>query len=157
MAWARILLSTVLIAGLANAAKASEGSGLTEADLHGAWSFETDPYRQNCIISGQLNLDEGAGGGGFSCEFVATEQCGGPDGRSITTSQRCEARFNGESLSIWSTVDGFLNAPDGYREQQYLPDHFLVEPASAALMSGQWYDLQTSAPVTFRRPDIPVS
>ena len=148
---ARLLAIVCLVA-----APAFAGDRVPEDALHGGWAFETAPYRGGCILSGQFTLTAGAEPGRMACEFVATERCGGEDGRAITTSQTCQASYNGTALSVWSTLDGLMNAPDGYAETRYLPDHFLVEPQSPDLMTGTWYDLQTSSGVTFRREEKPM-
>lgn len=127
-----------------------------QANVTGAWSFQTDIKRKGCTIVGNMTISLPAENGTRTCAFVSTETCKANPDQSWQVEQTCRITPQNESLIIRSKVEGTLT--EGYNVANYLPDHFVLRPESSMKMTGIWQDSAYSAPVIFWRDDaLPVS
>lgn len=127
-----------------------------QADVTGAWSFQTDIKRKGCTITGNMTISVPATNGTRTCSFVSTETCQAVPDQAWQIDQTCRVTPQDENLIIRSQVKGSLT--EGYNVANYLPDHFVVRPENSQKMTGIWQDSAFSAPVIFWRDDaLPVS
>lgn len=125
-------------------------------DIAGAWSFKTNIKRKGCTITGNMTISQPSETGTRTCSFVSREICQQDPDLSWQIEQSCRVTPQAEKYIIRSTVIASLTP--GYPAANYLPDHFVVTPESAARMTGIWQDSQYAAPVVFwRDASLPVS
>jgi len=131
--------------------------GLADAqDIGGAWSFETNIERKGCTISGNMSISSADENGIRTCSFVSRETCEINPEVSWQIDQTCRIVPQGQKYIIRSKVEASLTS--GYRAENYLPDHFIVEPEGSTRMTGLWQDRNFTAPVVFWRDEaLPVS
>ncbi|MEM6900720.1 MAG: hypothetical protein AAF583_13220 [Pseudomonadota bacterium] len=124
--------------------------------VSGAWSFRADVRQKGCVLTGSMTISQPAPNGTRTCSFVSRETCEYAPDTSWQMDQTCKITPQGEKMIIRSKVVRSLTP--GYSIQNYLPDHFVVEPESNSLMTGIWQDANFAAPVEFWRDDsLPVS
>jgi hypothetical protein len=121
-----------------------------DADILGAWSFQTEPYENlRCQMTGELILTETSVPNVYGGELIAYEAC---DGAQIYEArQSATVTRDGDRLTITSTLLKVLPRPDAYA-----PDNFELEIVSSALMVGELRSADI-APATFRRREVLVS
>ncbi|MEM8637014.1 MAG: hypothetical protein AAGF33_18775 [Pseudomonadota bacterium] len=124
--------------------------------VSGAWSFRADVRQKGCVLTGNMTISQPAQNGTRTCSFVSRETCEDIPDTSWQMDQTCKITPQGDKMIIRSKVVRSLTP--GYSIQNYLPDHFVVEPESSSLMTGIWQDANFAAPVEFWRDDsLPVS
>jgi len=122
-------------------------------DILGAWSFQTQPYRDGqCVMTGTMFLTDDADGvdGKYDCELTALEMCS-LWGQSVVR-QTCEVRRFGNQVSVRSEIAEVLERKgelEGF-SFNYVPDNFALTVKSASRMYGALVSA-VSAPVEFRR------
>jgi hypothetical protein len=125
-------------------AKAKEG---VKADILGAWSFQTKPYREGeCVMTGTMRLSAHKTKGLYACELTAIEMCSFW-GRSVVR-QSCSARRMGDQVSIRSEIVEMVEQKN--EGLTYWPDNFSLTVQSSSRMYGALISAAT-APAEFRR------
>ncbi|MEO0882611.1 MAG: hypothetical protein AAFY34_07725 [Pseudomonadota bacterium] len=149
-------LATVLAGMTALSTLALATPAEAETNITGAWSFRANVKIKGCVLTGNMTISQPADNGIRTCSFVSTEACEYAPGESWQMDQACRVTPQGDKYIIRSKVIRSLTP--GYSLQNYLPDHFVVEPESSSLMTGIWQDANYAAPVEFWRDDsLPVS
>jgi hypothetical protein len=105
----------------------------------GDWSFKTEPYAGECVLSGRMRISQAANGA-RTCRFNATETC---PGKVSKAEQICTVNRAGTRVKITSKIVRTDT-------RSYVPDDFEVTLFSANEMRGMMQSFN-SAPVVFRR------
>ncbi|MEM1106867.1 MAG: hypothetical protein AAGH87_10800 [Pseudomonadota bacterium] len=129
------------------------------SDILGAWSFETDRYRDGqCVMSGTMRLWSGVSGkqSGYQCELTALEVCT-QWGQSVVR-QTCDITRVDDQLTVRSQIAEVLQRKGAFSEGpfNYAPDNFALTVKSHSLMFGSLLSA-VNAPVTFRRETAGIS
>lgn len=118
-----------------------------EADVSGAWSFETDRYRAGiCRLYGTMRVRTTPEDGVYRCALTAVEDCEGQE--RWVVEQTCTAWRTGDELAVHSAIVSFIEAD--VNPENYVPDHFALSIESAQRMVGTLVSAIT-APVVFKR------
>lgn len=117
------------------------------ANVTGAWAFETEPYRDECVLKGTMTIRPTAQPDRFVCTFTAYETC--PD-INVRAEETCVAQLTENGLAIKAAVGEVRPAVS------YLPDDFELDAVSTNRMTGMMRSA-ADAPVTFIRPDPAIS
>lgn len=136
--------SALLILAFALAAGGARATP-TQADITGAWSFQTQVYGPNCSLSGAMTIRPA--GAEYACTFVAQERCAD---LTVKAQETCEAKRAGDAMAITAHVNSV--AP----KVGYEPDNFELTIQTRSYMKGMLHSFH-SAPVEFFRGDAPVS
>ncbi len=151
-AFLKTLAACVLAFGLAAMpalaqAKDTKSKEGVKADILGAWSFQTKPYRQGeCVMTGTMRLSPHKTKGLYACELTAIEMCSFW-GRSVVR-QSCQARRMGDQVSIRSEITEMVETKT--EGLTYWPDNFSLTVQSSSRMYGALISAAT-APAEFRR------
>lgn len=148
-------LTAIAVAALLTMA-AFPASAEASENISGAWSFRADVKQKGCTLTGNMTISQPAENGTRICSFVSRETCEYAPDEAWQMDQTCRVTPQGVKFIIRSKV--LRSLTPGYSKDNYLPDHFVVEPESSSLMRGIWQDANFAAPVEFWRDDnLPVS
>ncbi|MGF1463547.1 MAG: hypothetical protein ACFB2Z_10350 [Maricaulaceae bacterium] len=144
MRWLTAGLALALCAS-AGAQDAPDAQGGAEADITGAWAFQTELYELNaqgegCRMTGEMTIIPE--GDGFQCRFTAREKC--PLSQH-SAEQICTLTRQGDRLLIEAVILR-VDPPT----ISYAPDNFSLTIENSGLMRGRLVSADI-APVTFYR------
>jgi hypothetical protein len=141
------------LAALPAFAQAGKAAASKPTDISGRWQFKTELRNKGCTISGEINFKRATPTTpGYSCAFVAREECGSGDTRTWSeVKQSCTVSEAAGEFTILSKVEQVLAAfPAGYKEaiianDSYRPDNFKVSAAKNGDLVGGFKSINEAA------------
>lgn len=120
----------------------------------GDWQFATTSFRDGCMLSGEINLNE-TKANTFSCAFEATWACKGGALRSVRTQQTCTATQTGAKVIVTAKLEKVVSADPAeamsWLKTAYAPDNFDVTINTRGDEMTGLFKSHDIAPVKFRR------